>query len=246
MATIFSPFMQITPAEYSRATEVTYLGYVWGTMAALRRMLPRDRGVIVQVGSALAYRGIPLQAPYCGAKHAIQGFTESLRCELLHDGSKVHVTMVQLPALNTPQFDWGRSRMPRRPQPVPPIYQPEVAADAIVWSAYERRREVYVGGSTLISILGDKLAPGLGDRYLARTGYESQQAADPAEDDRRDNLFEPVPGDRGAHGRFDADAHQRSAQFWATKHRCLLAVLGLAALSVAGPSAISILRGGRR
>jgi NAD(P)-dependent dehydrogenase (short-subunit alcohol dehydrogenase family) len=246
MATIFSPFSQITPAEYSRATEVTYLGYVWGTMAALRRMLPRDRGVIVQVGSALAYRGIPLQAPYCGAKHAIKGFTESLRCELLHDGSKVQVTMVQLPALNTPQFDWGRSKMPRRPQPVAPIYQPEVAADAIVWSAQEGRREPYVGGSTLMSILGDKLAPGLGDRYLARTGYESQQAAEPAEDDRRENLFEPVPGDRGAHGRFDAHAHPRSAHFWATKHRRLLAVLGLAALGAAAPSAASLLRGGRR
>ena len=246
MATIFSPFAEITPAEYRRATEVTYLGYVWGTMAALRRMLPRDRGVIVQVGSALAYRGIPLQAPYCGAKHAIQGFTESLRCELLHDGSKVHVTMVQLPALNTPQFDWGRSRMPRRPQPVAPIYQPEVAADAIVWSTQERRREPYVGGSTVISILGDKLAPRLGDRYLARTGYESQQGAESAEDDRPDNLFEPVPGDRGAHGRFDADAHSRSAQFWATKHRRQLAVLGLAALGAAAPSAISILRRGRR
>jgi NAD(P)-dependent dehydrogenase (short-subunit alcohol dehydrogenase family) len=238
MATIFSPFSQITAAEYSRATEVTYLGYVWGTMAALRRMLPRDRGVIVQAGSALAYRGIPLQAPYCGAKHAIQGFTESLRCELLHDGSNVRVTMVQLPALNTPQFDWGRSRMPRKPQPVPPIYQPEVAADAIVWAAAERRREPYVGGSTLISILGDKLAPGLGDRYLARTGYESQQGAEQAEDDRRDNLFDPVPGDRGAHGRFDPDAHPRSAQFWATKHRRLLAVIGLALLGAVAPSTI--------
>jgi NAD(P)-dependent dehydrogenase (short-subunit alcohol dehydrogenase family) len=148
MATVFSPFTKITPEEYKRATEATYLGYVWGTMAALRRMLPRDRGVIVQVGSALAYRAIPLQAPYCGAKHAIQGFTESVRCELLHDRSSVRLTMVQLPALNTPQFDWGRSRMPRKPQPVPPIYQPKVAADAIVWAAGARRREVYVGGST--------------------------------------------------------------------------------------------------
>jgi NAD(P)-dependent dehydrogenase (short-subunit alcohol dehydrogenase family) len=230
MATIFAPFARITPEEYRRATEVTYLGYVWGTMAALRRMLPRDRGAIVQVGSALAYRGIPLQAPYCGAKHAIQGFTESLRCELLHDGSNVRLTMVQLPALNTPQFDWARNKMPRKPQPVPPIYQPEVAADAIVWSAQDgRRRELSVGMPTLITIVGDKLAPGLGDRYLARTGYESQQTSEPAGDEK-DNLFEPVPGDHGAHGRFDAIALARSGQFWATKHRRLLGVAGLAAV----------------
>jgi short-subunit dehydrogenase involved in D-alanine esterification of teichoic acids len=234
MTAIFAPFTKITPAEYRRATEVTYLGYVWGTMAALRRMLPRDRGVIVQVGSALAYRGIPLQAPYCGAKHAIQGFTESLRCELLHDGSRVRVTMVQLPALNTPQFDWGRNRMPRKPQPVPPIYEPEVAADAIVWSARNpERRELYAGESTAITILGDKLAPGLGDRYLARTGYASQQTAEPADDDAPDNLFEPVPGDHGTHGRFDARALPRSAQLWATKHRRLLGLAGLTALGAA-------------
>jgi NAD(P)-dependent dehydrogenase (short-subunit alcohol dehydrogenase family) len=226
MATIFSPFGEITPAEYRRATEVTYLGYVWGTMAALRRMLPRDRGVVVQVGSALAYRAIPLQAAYCGAKHAIQGFTETLRCELLHEGSGVRVTMVQLPALNTPQFDWGRSRMPRKPQPIPPIYQPEVAADAIVWAAHEPRREVYVGGSTVLTILGDKIAPGLGDRYLARTGYEGQQTDEPAAAERRDNLFDAVPGDLGAHGRFDAKALRRSLQLSATKHRRALAALG--------------------
>jgi len=234
MAAIFSPFMKITPAEYRRATEVTYLGYVWGTMAALRRMLPRDRGVIVQVGSALAYRGIPLQAPYCGAKHAVQGFTESLRCELLHDGSRVRVTMVQLPALNTPQFDWGRNRMPRKPQPVPPIYQPEVGADAIVWSARNpERREVYAGETTAITILGDKLAPAVGDRYLARTGYESQQTAEPADENAPDNLFEPVRGDHGAHGRFDRRALSRSAQLWATKHRRLLALAGVTALGAA-------------
>jgi NAD(P)-dependent dehydrogenase (short-subunit alcohol dehydrogenase family) len=243
MATIFSPFAEISPTEYRRATEVTYLGYVWGTMAALRRMLPRDHGVIVQVGSALAYRGIPLQAAYCGAKHAIQGFTESLRCELLHDGSNVKVTMVQLPALNTPQFGWGRSKMPRQPQPVPPIYQPEVAADAIVWSAHEQRREPYVGGSTVLTILGDKLAPGLGDRYLARTAYEAQQTAEPVEEDRRDNLFEPVTGDWGSHGRFDAGAHPRSAQFWAAKHRRLLAVVGLTALGAVAAGAIGTSRG---
>jgi NAD(P)-dependent dehydrogenase (short-subunit alcohol dehydrogenase family) len=232
MATIFSPFAEISPNEYRRATETTYLGYVWGTMAALRRMVPRDRGVIVQVGSALAYRAIPLQAPYCGAKHAIQGFTESVRCELLHEGSSVHLTMVQLPALNTPQFDWGRSRMPRKPQPVPPIYQPELAADAIVWAAGARRREVYVGGSTLITVLGDKLAPVLGDRYLARTGYDSQQDDEPAELHRRDNLFEALSGDWGAHGRFDGEAHLRSVQFWATKHRRPIAALAVAVLAL--------------
>jgi NAD(P)-dependent dehydrogenase (short-subunit alcohol dehydrogenase family) len=239
MATIFSPFGEITPAEYRRATEVTYLGYVWGTMAALRRMLPRDRGVVVQVGSALAYRAIPLQAAYCGAKHAIQGFTESLRCELLHEGSGVRVTMVQLPALNTPQFDWGRNRMPRKPQPIPPIYQPEVAADAIVWAAHERRREVYVGGSTVLTVLGDKIAPGLGDRYLARTGYDGQQTDEAAAREPEDNLFDAVPGDPGPHGRFDAEAVCRSLQLWATKHRRALTTLGIV---VGG----SLLRGNRR
>jgi NAD(P)-dependent dehydrogenase (short-subunit alcohol dehydrogenase family) len=238
MATIFAPFTKITPPEYRRATEVTYLGFVWGTMAALRRMLPRDEGVIVQVGSALAYRGIPLQAPYCGAKHAIQGFTESLRCELLHDGSKVRVVMVQLPALNTPQFDWGRSRMPRRPRPVPPIYQPEVAAEAIVWSAKDPARERYVAPSTVRAILGDRFAPGrLADRYLARTGYDAQQTDEPAEPDRPDNLFEPVPGDRGAHGRFDAETRPRSAQLWASRHRRALAAVVVGA-GVAGAFAV--------
>jgi NAD(P)-dependent dehydrogenase (short-subunit alcohol dehydrogenase family) len=232
MATIFAPFAEIAPEEYRRATEVTYLGYVWGTMAALRRMVPRDRGVIVQVGSALAYRAIPLQAPYCGAKHAIQGFTESIRCELLHEDSHVHVTTVQLPALNTPQFDWGRSRMPRKPQPVPPIYQPELAADAIVWAVRARRREVYVGSSTVLTILGDRLAPALGDRYLARTGYEAQQTDDRAEPDDGDNLFEPLPEEWGAHGRFDREAHPRSIQFWATKHRRAIGALAVAALTL--------------
>ena len=167
--------------EYRRATEVTYLGYVYGTMAALRRMRPRNRGTIVQVGSALAYRAVPLQSPYCGAKFAIRGFTDSLRSELMHDGSDVHVTMVQMPALNTPQFDWARNKMPRRPQPVPPIFQPEVAAEAIVFAAYARRREVWVGGSTVKAIIGNKLAPGLLDRYLARSGYSGQLTPEPAD-----------------------------------------------------------------
>jgi NAD(P)-dependent dehydrogenase (short-subunit alcohol dehydrogenase family) len=227
MATVFAPVAAISPEEFRRATEVTYLGVVWGTMAALRRMRPRDRGVIVQVGTSLAYRGIPLQAPYCGAKHAVQGFTESLRCELLHDGSNVRLTMVQLPALNTPQFDLGRNHMPRRPQPVPPIYQPELAAEAIVRAAREPRREPYVGGSTVVAIVGAAVAPALGDRYLARTGYDAQQTEEPVAPGRPDNLFEPVPGDHGAHGRFDSRARRRSLQFAATRHRRALGLAGL-------------------
>ena len=217
MATIFAPFHEMTPEEFRRATDVTYLGYVWGTMAALRRMRPRDRGTIVQVGSALAYRGIPLQAPYCGAKHAINGFTSSLRTELLHERSGVRVTSVHLPALNTPQFDVGRSKMPRRPQPLPPIHQPEVAADAIVWASEHPRREVWVGSSTAATILGQRLVPWLGDLYLARTGYSGQQTDEPADPDRPDNLFEPVPGARGARGRFDARAKRASIQFELSK-----------------------------
>src|SRR5438094_3096081 len=176
MVSVFSPVKEMTAEEFHRVTEVTYLGVVYGTLSALKRMLPRDCGSIVQVGSALAYRGIPLQAAYCGAKHAIQGFTESLRCELLHDGSGVHVSMVHLPAMNTPQFDWVKSRLPREPQPVPPIYEPEIAADAIVWAASTRRREISVGMTTVAAIWIDKVASGLLDRYLARTGYDSQQA----------------------------------------------------------------------
>ncbi len=215
-ATVFSPFSQITPQEFRRATEVTYLGVVYGTMAALKRMLPRDRGTIVQVGSALAYRAIPLQSAYCGAKHAIKGFTESLRTELLHDGSNVHITMVQLPALNTPQFGWSLSRLPRHPGPVPPIFQPEVAAKAIVWAAGHRRREVYVGGSTVATVLASKFASGFADYYLARTGYASQQTDIPARPERPSNLFQPVPGDHGAHGIFHKGVHRRSWQLWAT------------------------------
>lgn len=219
MTTVFSPFREISPAEFKRATEVTYLGAVYGTMAALKRMYPRDRGVIVQVGSALAYRSIPLQAPYCGAKHAIRGFTNSLRTELLHDGSQVHLTMVQMPALNTPQFGWCKTRLPRHPQPVPPIFEPEVAAKAIVWAAHHRRREVYVGASTLEAVQGNKVAPALLDKYLARTGYDAQQTREPVDPDRPNNLFEPVPGDHGAHGIFDARAHSSSLQLWETTHR---------------------------
>jgi len=175
MATVFAPVMDTTPDEFRRATEVTYLGSVWGTMAALRRMRPRDRGVIVQVGSALAYRGIPLQGAYCGAKHALQGFLESLRSELLHDGSNVRVTMVQLPAVNTPQFTWSRSKMPRQSQPVPPIFQPEVAADAVVWAARNPSRELLVAWPTIKAVFGNAVAPGLADRYLAKNAYDAQQ-----------------------------------------------------------------------
>ena len=228
MASIFSPIAQMTTEEFQRVTDVTYLGAVYGTLAALKRMEPRGRGVIVQVGSALAYRSIPLQSAYCAAKHALDGFTESLRCELLHDRSRVHVTMVQLPALNTPQFDWTRTRMPRQAQPVPPIFQPEVAAEAIVWAAGQRQREVWVGWPTVKAVVGDKIAPGLLDRYLARFGYESQQTDEPVADNRPDNLFNSVPGDHGAHGRFDERANTLSMQFWMSRHRH--AIGGAAAL----------------
>jgi short-subunit dehydrogenase len=214
MATVFGPVTETTAEEFRRATEVTYLGSIWGTMAALRRMRPRDRGVIVQVGSALAYRGIPLQAAYCGSKHALQGFLESLRTELLHEGSQVRVTMVQLPALNTPQFTWSRSKLPRQPQPVPPIYQPEVAAAAIVWAAHHPQRQLSVGWPTVRAIVGNAVAPGLADRYLARTGYDAQQTADPVDPDRPDNLFAPVPGRQAAHGPFDEGARSKSSQLW--------------------------------
>jgi NAD(P)-dependent dehydrogenase (short-subunit alcohol dehydrogenase family) len=229
MVSVFSPVKETTAQEFKRVTEVTYLGVVHGTISALRRMLPRDRGVIVQVGSALAYRGIPLQAAYCGSKHAIQGFTDSLRSELLHERSDVRLTMVQLPALNTPQFDWVKSRLPRRPQPVPPIFQPEVAAEAIVWAAHHDRREVYVGMSTVQAIIGDKIAPGLLDHYLARTGYEAQQTDEPDNPNRPHNLWDPVPGDHGARGRFDDRASGHSVQLWATTHRGWLVLAGAAA-----------------
>ncbi len=235
---VFAPFQEIEPEEFRRVTETTYLGFVHGTKAVLERMLPRDRGTIVQVGSTLAYRGIPLQSAYCGAKHATQGFHESLRCELLHQGSNVKVTMVQMPALNTPQFDWVLSRLPRKAQPVPPIYQPEVAARAVVHAAdHPRRREYWVGGSTAATLVANAVAPGLLDRYLARTGFSSQQTEKPRPDDQPANLWEPADGrdghDFGAHGRFDDQAHARSLQLWASHHHGLVAAgalgLGLAA-----------------
>ncbi|HEY8127164.1 MAG TPA: SDR family oxidoreductase [Hyphomicrobium sp.] len=208
MTTVYAPFSEIEPEEYRRATEVTYLGCVHGTMAALKRMQPRNKGTIVQVGSALAYRAIPLQSAYCGAKFAIRGFTDAVRCELAHNRSRIHMTMVQMPALNTPQFDWGRNKLPRLPQPVPPIFQPEVAARAIVFAANARRREVWVGRSTIAAILLNKLSPGLLDDYLARAGYKGQLSAEPASPNADDNLFASVPGSYEAHGRFDERATQ--------------------------------------
>ena len=231
MVSVFSPVKELEPEEVRRVTEVTYLGYVHGTLTALKRMLPRDEGVIVQVGSALAYRAIPLQAAYCAAKHAIEGFTEALRCELLHDKSNVRLTIVQLPALNTPHFSVVRSRLPRHPQPVPPIFQPEVAAEAVVWAAEHPRREVVVGFSTLRALVLNQVVPGLLDRYLGRSGYASQQTDAPVARDRPDNLWGAPPGDRGAHGIFDEQARERSFQFWATRHRRALAGAALAALA---------------
>jgi NAD(P)-dependent dehydrogenase (short-subunit alcohol dehydrogenase family) len=231
MTSVFSPVKEMTPEEFRRVTEVNYLGYVYGTLAALGRMLPRDRGSIVQVGSALAYRGIPLQSAYCASKHAIQGFMDSLRAELLHDGSNVHVTMVQMPALNTPQFGWVRSRLPHKAQPVPPIYQPEVAAEAILWASHHGRREVLVALPTVEAVLGNNLVPGLADRYLARTGYEGQQTEEPEDPGRPDNLLEPVPGDHGAHGDFGDRARDSSPEFWFARNRNRLALAAIAALA---------------
>jgi NAD(P)-dependent dehydrogenase (short-subunit alcohol dehydrogenase family) len=234
MVSVFSPIRELQADEVKRVTEVTYLGYVNGTLSALRRMLPRDRGLIIQVGSALVYRGIPLQAAYCGAKHAIEGFTDSLRCELLHDKSQVRVTSVHLPAMNTPQFEWVKSRLPKQPQPVPPIFQPEIAADAIVWAVDHDRREWHVGAPTTLVILANKIAPGLMDRYLASSGYEGQQTDDPVSPDRQHNLWEPVPGHHGARGRFDDRSRASSPQFWASKHRGKLALAAAAGVAMIG------------
>ncbi|RSD11914.1 SDR family oxidoreductase [Amycolatopsis eburnea] len=235
---VFAPFGEIGADEFRRVTEVSYLGYVHGTMAALNRMKPRDHGTVVQVGSALAYRGIPLQSAYCGAKHAIQGFNESLRCELLHEGSHVRTTMVQLPAVNTPQFSWVLSRLPHHAQPVPPIYQPEVAARAVLHAAdHPRRREYWVGGSTAGTLIANAVAPGLLDRYLAKTGFTSQQTGGPKPADQPENLWAPADRetDFGAHGEFDAKATPRSFQLWASRHHGFLAAGGgaLAATALA-------------
>jgi NAD(P)-dependent dehydrogenase (short-subunit alcohol dehydrogenase family) len=232
MVSVFARFLDITPEEFRRVTAVTYLGYVHGTQAALRRMLPRDRGAIVQVGSALAYRSIPLQSAYCAAKHAIHGLTESIRTELRHDKSRVHITEVQLPAVNTPQFAWSRAKLPRQPQPVPPIFQPEVIADAIVYAAEHRRREIWLGGPSILAILSEKLSPRTGDRWLAATGFDAQQT--PAPHRRRpDDLYAPLRGDHGAHGDFDAHARGFSLAWWLSKHRAELATGALAAIALA-------------
>lgn len=235
MLSVFSPVKEMQPDEYRRVTEVTYLSYVYGTLAALQRMLPRDRGAIVQVGSALAYRGIPLQSAYCAAKHAVQGFCDSLRAELLHDGSNVWLTMVQLPAVNTPQFGWVKSRLPNKAQPVPPIFQPEVIARGIYWAAHARRREVYIGFPTVKAIVGNKLFPGLGDWYLARTGYRAQQTAEPRDPNQPFNLWEPVDDERdyGAHGAFSDRARTWSPQLWMTMHRRWLTLAGMGLAGVA-------------
>jgi NADP-dependent 3-hydroxy acid dehydrogenase YdfG len=239
---VFAEFTELTPEEYRRITEVSYLGYVYGTMAALKRMLPRDRGVVVQVGSALAYRSIPLQAAYCGAKSAIRGFTDSIRCELHHRKRRVRMTMVQLPAVNTPQFTWCRSRLPRKAQPVPPIYQPEVIARGVVYAAEHRRRELWIGWSAVEAIVAQKFVPGLLDRYLGATGYASQQY-DGENPGGPGNLDAPLPGDFGAHGAFDARARTWSAQLWLTTHREWVAA-ALAAVAALGVSA-AVRRGAR-
>ena len=219
MTSVFAFVKDTTAAEFKRVTEVCYLGYVNGTLAALKRMLPRDRGHIIQVGSALAYRGIPLQAAYCASKHAIQGFMDSLRAELIYQKSHVVATMVQMPALNTPQFGWCKSKLPNKAQPVPPIYQPEVAARAIVFASKHKRREIFVGLSTVIAIEGNKLLPGLGDFYLGKTGVESQQTNEKDDPHKPNNLYEPVAGDAGAHGVFDDRATPSSLELWTDLHR---------------------------
>ncbi|GAA4313725.1 SDR family oxidoreductase [Compostibacter hankyongensis] len=221
MVSVFSPLKEITAEEFNRVTAVTYLGQVYGTMAALKRMLPRNSGVIVLVGSALAYRGIPLQSAYCGAKHGIEGFFDSLRCELIHDKSRVRAVMVQLPAMNTPQFGWVKTRLPRLPKPMGKIYQPEIAARAIVYAALHKRRSVWVGAPTFASIIGNRIAPGFLDRVLARSGYDGQQTAEPAGRDRKErtNLWTPLPGDEGAHGTFGREAAGRSPLLWVSMHR---------------------------
>jgi len=241
MVTLYAEFLDIEPAEFRRSTEVSYLGMVWGTRVALKRMVPRDRGSIVQVCSAMSYRGIPLQSPYCGAKAACKNFTESILTELIHNKSKVQVSMIQLPGLNTTQFTWGRTKLPKQTMPVPPIYQPEIAADAIHYAAHHRRRQIFVGIPTVMNIVGERLAPWILDWYLAKTGFDSQMTDHDLDPSGHDNLFEPVDEDRGAHGPFDDQAHSISPQYELAKHRGkILAGVGVAA---AGAGAAAALRG---
>jgi NADP-dependent 3-hydroxy acid dehydrogenase YdfG len=239
MTSVFSPVKEMEAEEYKRVTDVTYLGTVYGTLAALKRMLPRNRGTIVQVGSALVYRSIPLQSAYCAAKHAIAGFTDSLRSELIHDKSKVRLTIVQMPALNTPQFGWVKSRLRYKAKPVPPIFQPEVGARAVYWAAHHRRRELYVGLPTVEAIIGNKVAPGFLDRYLAQNGFASQQTNEPEDPNRPHNLWNPLPGDHGAHGTFDSLARQRS---WELKVNLNRRWIGLGLAIVAAGTALGFRR----
>jgi NAD(P)-dependent dehydrogenase (short-subunit alcohol dehydrogenase family) len=234
MASVFSPIREMTAAEYERVTAVTYLGVVHGTLAALRRMGPRDRGTIVQISSGLAYRAIPLQSAYCAAKHAGLGFTDSLRCELLHDRSRVRVTVVHLPATNTPQFDWVANRLPGRPSPPDPIYQPEVDVKGILWALDHAPRQLYIGAPTVAALWAQRLVPGLADRYLARKAWEGQLAPEPDPPSRPSNLWQPVPGEQGAHGRFDDRAVERSPQLWMATHRPLLAAVAGSLAAAAG------------
>jgi short-subunit dehydrogenase len=237
MVTLYAEFLDIEPDEYARATEVSYLGMVWGTRVALKRMVSRDRGSIVQVCSAMSYRGIPLQSPYCGAKHACKGFTESIITELRHNKSKVQLSMIQLPGLNTTQFTWGRTKLAKQTMPMPPIYQPEVAADAIHYAAHHKRRQIYVGIPTVMNIVGERVAPWLLDRFLAKTGYKNQMTGHDLDSQGHDNLFEPVDEDRGAHGPFDDQAHSVSPQYELSKRRsAVMAGLGVA-LAGAGAAA---------
>lgn len=237
MTSVFSPVKEMRPEEYERVVKVNYLGYVYGTLAALERMLPRDDGIIVQASSALAFRSIPLQSAYCASKHAIVGFTESLRSELFHDRSRVRVTMVHLPAMNTPQFCWSKSRLPYKPQPVPPIFQPEVGADALYWAAHHDRRDIDVGFPTVKAIWGNRVIPGLLDRWLAKVGYTRQQTDEPVDPNRQDNLWAPVPWDFGAHGPFDRRAKTSSLQLWLDLHRRSLGVVALCAAALVGVGA---------
>jgi NAD(P)-dependent dehydrogenase (short-subunit alcohol dehydrogenase family) len=236
MVTVYAEFLDIEPKEFRRATDVTYHGMVWGTRSALKRMLPRDSGSIVQVCSAMSYRGIPLQSPYCGAKAACKNFTESLITELRHHKSKVRLSMIQLPGVNTTQFTWGRTKLPKQTMPVPPIYQPEIAADAIHHAAHHKRRQIYVGIPTVMNIIGERVAPWFLDWYLGKTGFGSQMTDHPLDPDGHDNLFEPVDEDRGAHGPFDDKAHEHSAQYLLAKHRGI--VLAGVGAAVAGAGAV--------